>query len=429
MVATNCMVGQLGQFFYTGDELRCEDLTKYSRYGLHPIRLGDILPKLATCVSDPAKKPRYRVMLKLGFGAFATVWLARDLVEERYVAVKVCQGSDTPHVSRETEILSDLRKIVLEKDGDQGVIQLFDVFTIKGPNGCHECLVTEVVSPLSDPDVRRQCSSGAIRQIVQSIAFLHEHGIAHGDPHVGNFGIALPQLDQFDEDDITEYFANPEIIPVVPRDPSFPLDSVPPYLTPSVSLAEFLQASNSFPASSAMSIRILDFGRSYRISENVPLLAGAVPNAIRPPEVVIHEIYKGEVGSIWSKAADTWAVGCTLYHIKSGNELISTWGSLNDHLVRAIQLGGPPPKTWPEIWKKRDHHDGNGLVSFDRFKAWEAREANRNSSRHPHDEERDVFLDLIKKMIVTDPDERSLMADLLTHSFIEKDLLASDASG
>ncbi|KAG7104119.1 Serine/threonine-protein kinase AFC3 like [Verticillium longisporum] len=330
-------------------------------------------------------------MLKLGFGAFATVWLARDLVEERYVAVKVCQGSDTPHVSRETEILSDLRKIVLEKDGDQGVIQLFDVFTIKGPNGCHECLVTEVVSPLSDPD---------------SIAFLHEHGIAHGDPHVGNFGIALPQLDQFDEDDITEYFANPEIIPVVPRDPSFPLDSVPPYLTP-----------------------ILDFGRSYRISENVPLLAGAVPNAIRPPEVVIHEIYKGEVGSIWSKAADTWAVGCTLYHIKSGNELISTWGSLNDHLVRAIQLGGPPPKTWPEIWKKRDHHDGNGLVSFDRFKAWEAREANRNSSRHPHDEERDVFLDLIKKMIVTDPDERSLMADLLTHSFIEKDLLASDASG
>ncbi|EEY22752.1 conserved hypothetical protein [Verticillium alfalfae VaMs.102] len=319
----NCLVGQLEQFVYTGDELRCEALTKYSRYGLHPIRLGDILPKLATCVSDPAKKPRYRVMLKLGFGAFATVWLARDLVEERYVAVKVCLGSDTPHVSRETEILSDLRKILLEKDGDQGVIQLFDVFTIQGPNGCHECLVTEVISPLSDPDVRRQCSSGAIRQIVQGIAFLHEHGIAHGGT-----------------------------------------------------------------------------------------ISGAVPNAIRPPEVVIHEIYRGEVGSIWGKAADIWAVGCTLYHIKSGNELISTWGSPNGHLVRAIQLGGPPPKTWPEIREKRDRHDGNGLVSSDRSRAWEAREANRRSSRHPHDEERDVFLDLIKKMIVTDPDERSPMAKI-----------------
>lgn len=33
-----------------------------------------------------------------------------------------------------------------------------------------------------------------------------------------------------------------------------------------------------------------------------------------------------------------------LYHVKSGHELISTWGSLKDYLVRAIQFGGPPQK-------------------------------------------------------------------------------------
>lgn len=98
----------------------------------------------------------------------------------RYVAVKVCLGSDTRHVSRETEILSELRNIGQGTHGYRRVIELFDVFIIDGPNGFHECLVTEVISPLSDPDVRQQCSSEAICQIIEGFAFLNEQGIAHG---------------------------------------------------------------------------------------------------------------------------------------------------------------------------------------------------------------------------------------------------------
>ena len=64
---------QFDKFFYVGDELRCEDLLKYQPNGLHPIRLGDILPKPNTCIGDPARKPGYRIILKLGFGAFSTV--------------------------------------------------------------------------------------------------------------------------------------------------------------------------------------------------------------------------------------------------------------------------------------------------------------------------------------------------------------------
>ncbi|KAK3946019.1 kinase-like domain-containing protein [Diplogelasinospora grovesii] len=412
---------QLDLFFYTGNDRWVEDLTRYKRYGLHPIILGDILPKPCTCVSDLAKKQRYRIVQKLGFGAFATVWLARDLIEKRYVAVKVCLGSDMPDLNRETEILSQLRETGRGKPGYQRVIQLFDVFVIEGPNGFHECLVTEVISPLSDIDVMEQCSSEAIRQIVEGFAFLHEQGIAHGDPHVGNLGIALPQLERFDEDDIVEYFSNPEMIPVIPRDPSMiPLHSVPPYLAQTVSIAEFLESKKSFPASSEMSIRILDFGRSYRTSEKVPLLPGAAPEAIRPPEVVVHELYKGKVGSIWSKAADIWAVGCTLYHIRSGGDLFYMWGSLDDHLIRTVELGGPPPKAWLELWNTCDRHRENSSRSFNAVEAWQVHEARRIPSRCRHDEEREVFLDLIKKMIVTKPDERGLMAELLTHPFIRK---------
>ncbi len=73
---------QLGSFVYIGNEADYEDLMKYTRLGLHPVTLGDVLPKPSTCVSPLAKEPRYRIMLKLGFGDFATIWLARDLVEK-----------------------------------------------------------------------------------------------------------------------------------------------------------------------------------------------------------------------------------------------------------------------------------------------------------------------------------------------------------
>lgn len=67
-------------FNYQGlDDDQYEDLWSYKHHGLHPVVLGDVLPKRDTCINEPAKKPRYRIHLKIGFGAFSTVWLGFDL--------------------------------------------------------------------------------------------------------------------------------------------------------------------------------------------------------------------------------------------------------------------------------------------------------------------------------------------------------------
>ncbi len=78
-VEANNTPSQLDVFLYTGCEEQVEDVRRYQRNGYHPVLLGDILPKAVTCV-DKHREPRYRILLKLGFGAFAAVWLARDLV-------------------------------------------------------------------------------------------------------------------------------------------------------------------------------------------------------------------------------------------------------------------------------------------------------------------------------------------------------------
>ncbi len=46
-----------------------EDIQRYTTGGFHPIRLGDVVS---------STKSQYRILHKLGRGAFSTVWLAQE---------------------------------------------------------------------------------------------------------------------------------------------------------------------------------------------------------------------------------------------------------------------------------------------------------------------------------------------------------------
>lgn len=64
-------------FLYADEGIENED--KYKPGGYHPVTLGDVLPSPS---NSQSRNPRYRIMQKLGHGAFATIWLARDLTDE-----------------------------------------------------------------------------------------------------------------------------------------------------------------------------------------------------------------------------------------------------------------------------------------------------------------------------------------------------------
>ena len=48
---------------------------------------------------------------------------------------------------------------------------------------------------------------------------------------------------------------------MIPRDPSFPRDSLPTYITEVVSLGSFIADNHCFPPSEEIRLKILDFGR------------------------------------------------------------------------------------------------------------------------------------------------------------------------
>lgn len=157
-----------------------EDLSDYRPGGYHPIHIDDRLDK------------RYRVVHKLGHGAFSTAWLAIDEKTSEYVAVKV----STADADRtEVDILSQLTQNAASYIDSEDMLSLIPVvldrFDLSGPNGTHPCLVTIPArcslrdareasgSCLFQLDVARSLAS----QLVIAVSVVHSHGYAHGGKH------------------------------------------------------------------------------------------------------------------------------------------------------------------------------------------------------------------------------------------------------
>ncbi|XP_014561916.1 hypothetical protein COCVIDRAFT_33148 [Bipolaris victoriae FI3] len=176
-----------------------EPLYRYCKGGYHPVHLGDYL-----------NNERYKILHKSGWGGYSTVWAARDTRVGRLAR------SNQP--------------------GYQHFMIMQDYFQIHGPNGTHNCLVTELLGP-SVADYLNGCSGltrlpeplvkTIAKQTLTGLSFLHEHNIAHADLHTRNLAFTLPTSH---EQDILQKLGEPETAPVQ-RTNRQPLESnFPTYL-------------------------------------------------------------------------------------------------------------------------------------------------------------------------------------------------------
>lgn len=103
--------------------------------GYHPIQLGDILHN------------RYRVIRKIGWGHFSTVWLCFDIAEDKYVALKVVKSAQhyTETAADEIRLLEVIREADPFDENHTKIVKLLNHFTISGVNGMHTCLVFEAL--------------------------------------------------------------------------------------------------------------------------------------------------------------------------------------------------------------------------------------------------------------------------------------------
>ncbi|EFY95005.2 serine/threonine protein kinase [Metarhizium robertsii ARSEF 23] len=105
------------------------------------------------------------------------------------------------------------------------------------------------------------------------------------------------------------------------------------------------------------------------------------------------------------------------YQIKTGCQLFLVQGDLQNQLYQALRLGGAPPEDWSKFWDLEKFCESTKgrrkpvLPVFNKDEAWESR-------RPRNDPESEVFLDFIRKMVITEPERRSQIAELLRHPFL-----------
>ncbi|KAM7005765.1 SRSF protein kinase 3-like [Tautogolabrus adspersus] len=135
---------------------------------------------------------RYQVVKKLGWGHFSTVWLCWDMVERRFVALKVVKSAQT---FTETA-LDEIKLLKCVRDSDpkdpkrERVVHLIDDFRITAVNGEHVCMVLEVLGhqllrwiiKSNYTGLPLPCVKSILRQVLQGLDYLHTKcKIIHAD--------------------------------------------------------------------------------------------------------------------------------------------------------------------------------------------------------------------------------------------------------
>ncbi|GAB0139150.1 hypothetical protein EsDP_00007363 [Epichloe bromicola] len=193
-----------GSFVSSDDEIDIEEVSEpVERYAdgiYYPICIGDILAGA------------YRVVHKLGWGGFSTVWMAHDLKHHKLVALKI--GIPGNMGERELKAQKEILRTV--KDTSHHLTFL-DTFSLSGVNGTHLVMVFPVRGP-SLHDCSRELDAktrmNAAKQLLVALKSLHDANIVHCDLNSGSVLWDIGNIDQYAPKMAYQIFGRPRKAPL-----------------------------------------------------------------------------------------------------------------------------------------------------------------------------------------------------------------------
>lgn len=399
-----------------------ESLEKYRPGGYHPVMVGDMLHE------------RYRIVDKLGFGGYSTIWLGQDTHSRRYVAIKICIADAKPS---EISVLKALSSPGSSSHPGRRLIPLpLDEFTVDGPNGTHTCYtmiparcnLREVsFSHLFPLEVARALSGG----LAMAVAYTHSQGFVHGDIHLRNVLVKLPSsFDKFSIEELYKEYGEPETVAITERSKQ-PLPANIP--TKAVLPLYLGKDAQEFSLSDAH-VLLSDFGEAFspgyidRLGQDCH-----TPLAMRPPEARFASL------SPLSYSADIWSLAFAIWEIIGMKAIFSSeFASADDVFAQQIDILGAsslPPEWW-EAWEQRSNFftlssDQKVRIPREDRYVWppldEAFEEGVQKYRRQSqkvkefdEDEMEAILELMRRMFVFRPDDRLTAEEVLQSKWMVK---------
>ncbi|KAF8624835.1 hypothetical protein AX15_005718 [Amanita polypyramis BW_CC] len=164
-------------------------------------------------VNDPFKNNRYRVVRKLGWGHFSTVWLVKD-AQQGYSALKVVKsaGRYAETARDEIKLLSRVQSFSPNHPGRSHIVSYLDSFTHQGMESSHICIVFE---PLGEnllalierhkKGVPRALVRSIVKQILLGLEYLHDEcDLVHTDIKPENILISIPDIENHIQNELSQ---------------------------------------------------------------------------------------------------------------------------------------------------------------------------------------------------------------------------------
>ncbi|OBA19968.1 kinase-like protein [Metschnikowia bicuspidata var. bicuspidata NRRL YB-4993] len=392
-----------------------ESVADYRAGGYHPVKIGDIY------TSDLS---RYKVIHKLGWGHFSTVWLCVSLITGDYVAMKIVKlGSNYSDAARD-EI--NILKILQGQDEDDvgyhnlerlktNIVNLLDNFLICGPNGKHLVMVFELMGEnllhlVYNLRARRLVHDSVdfsaalfpmkmmkliMKQILLSVQYMHQKGVVHTDLKPENILLAyhgrMPHPSGLNHQGPAKF----QILPSNPLKVHF-------------DRLENIQ----------LNVKIADFGNATH--SHLHFTNNIQTRQYRAPEIILK--YK-----CWGALADVWSIGCLAFELLTGDYLFepkdgASFSKDEDHLAQIIELIGQFPSE--DYLLKCEllsayFKDSRNMRNITSLKFWPLKNVLVEKYKfNPDNDDVNLLCDFISKCLKFNLEERYDCGSLLDHPWL-----------